>query len=65
VRKLFNDEQRTKLGGSGGPFGGVHGKVLPRAFQYWKNINAKMGERIEKKMRERSASNPPEEIRKR
>jgi catalase len=62
VRDVFNDEQRAKLIGqvSGSLLGGVHGEVLERAFQYWKNIDADVGRRIEKKVRTGSAPKPAE-----
>lgn len=40
--------------------GGVHGEVLERAFQYWKNIDADVGTRIEAKVRAGSAPKPAE-----
>ena len=62
VRNVFNDEQRTKLVDqvAGSLLGGVHGEVLERAFQYWKNIDADVGERIEAKVRAGSAPKPAE-----
>ncbi len=60
VRDVFNDEQRAKLVDqvSGSLLGGVHGEVLERAFQYWKNIDADVGEQIEQKVRKGSTSEP-------
>ena len=62
VRNVFNDEQRTKLVDqvSGSLLGGVHGEVLERALQYWKNIDADVGRRIEAKVRAGSAPKPAE-----
>src|SRR5690606_38447053 len=62
VRNVFNDEQRTKLVDqvSGSLLGGVRGDVLERAFQYWKNIDASIGRRIEQKVRAGSAPKPAE-----
>ena len=62
VHNVFNDEQRTKLVDqvSGSLLGGVHGEVLERALQYWKNIDADVGRRIEAKVRAGSAPKPAE-----
>jgi catalase len=62
VRDVFNDKQRTKLVDqvSGSLLGGVRGEVLERAFQYWKNIDAGIGQRIEKKVRAGGAPKPAE-----
>jgi catalase len=62
VRNAFNDEQRAKLVDqvAGSLLGGVRGVMLERAFPYWKNVDANVGERIEAKVREGSASKPAE-----
>jgi catalase len=62
VREVFDDEQRAKLVEqvAGSLLGGVRGEVLERAFQYWKNIDADVGQRIETKVRAGSASKPAE-----
>ena len=62
VRIVFNDEQRTKLVDqvAGSLLGGVHGVVLERAFEYWKNIDTSVGERIEVKVRAGTAPKPAE-----
>jgi catalase len=62
VRDVFNDEQRTKLVDqvSGSLLGGVRGEVLERALQYWKNIDAEVGRRVEAKVRAGSAPKPAE-----
>src|SRR3546814_153079 len=62
VRDVFNDDQRAKLVDqvAGSLLGGVRGEVLGRAFQYWRNIDADIGDRIEKKVRAGSASKPAE-----
>ncbi len=54
VREVFDDAQReqfvqTVVGGH--LKGGVHGEVLERAFQYWKNVDAEIGGRIEQAYR--------------
>jgi catalase len=62
LRDVFNDDQRTKLVDqvSGSLLDGVHGEVLERAFQYWKNIDADVGRRIEAKVRGGGAPKPAE-----
>ena len=62
VREVFNDEQRVKLVDqvAGSLLGGVREPVLSRAFQYWKNIDAEVGARIEEKVRKGSAGKPAE-----
>src|SRR5690606_1961900 len=62
VREVFNDEQRAKLVDqvAGSLLGGVRSPVLERAFDYWKNIDADVGRRIEEKVRAGSASKPAE-----
>jgi len=52
VREVFDDAQRTALVETvSGALGGVRGEVLARAFQYWKNIDADIGARIEAAVR--------------
>jgi catalase len=62
VREVFNDEQRAKLVDqvAGSLLGGVRSPVLERAFQYWKNIDADVGRRIEGCVRAGSAPKPAE-----
>ncbi|NLC35125.1 MAG: catalase [Alcaligenaceae bacterium] len=59
VREVFNDAQRDSLVETvaGALLGGVRSPVLERAFEYWKNIDADVGRRIEEKVR---AGNAPE-----
>jgi catalase len=38
----------------------VRSPVLERAFEYWKNIDAGIGRRIERKVKEASATEPAE-----
>ena len=49
VREVLDDEARERLVGNvaGHLSQGVSDKVLARAFEYWKNIDAELGERIE------------------
>ncbi len=49
VREVWNDEQREEFvqNVAGHLLGGVHGDVLQRAFEYWKNVDAECGARIE------------------
>jgi catalase len=60
VREVMNDAQRQRLVDqvAGALLGGVHGEVLKRAFQYWKNIDADIGKRIEQKVRAGAAPEP-------
>jgi len=59
---VFDDEQRAKLVDqvAGSLLGGVREPVLGRALAYWKNIDADVGARIERKLREGSAGKPAE-----
>jgi catalase len=45
---------------AGSLLGGVREPVLSRALQYWKNIDAEVGARIEKKVRKGGAPEPAE-----
>jgi catalase len=53
VREVFDDAGRDRLVSNvtGHLLGGVSEPVLERAFQYWKNIDRSIGERIEKGVR--------------
>jgi catalase len=53
VREVFDDAGRDRLVSNvvGHLLGGVSEPVLERAFQYWKNIDRGIGERIEKGVR--------------
>ncbi|MFH5822709.1 catalase [Georgenia sp. AZ-5] len=50
VREVFDDAQRERLVQTvaGHLAGGVKEPVLSRAFQYWKNVDQNIGERIER-----------------
>jgi catalase len=54
VREVWNDEQREAFVKTvaGHLLGGVEGDVIERAFQYWKNVDAECGKRIEELVRE-------------
>jgi catalase len=54
VREVFDDAQRDRLVAqvSGSLLGGVRSPVLERALEYWKNIDAEVGKRIEEQVRE-------------
>jgi catalase len=56
VRDVWNDEQREQFVQTvaGHLLGGVRGEVLERAFEYWKNVDAETGKRIEERVRTRS-----------
>lgn len=53
VRDVFNDDQRTQLVETvaGALLAGVRSPVLERAFDYWKSVDADVGQRIEDKVR--------------
>jgi catalase len=53
VREVYDDAARDRLVSNvvGHLLGGVSEPVLQRAFQYWKNVDATIGERIEKGVR--------------
>jgi catalase len=53
VREVYDDAARDRLVSNvvGHLLGGVTEPVLQRAFQYWKNVDATIGERIEKGVR--------------
>ena len=61
-KDVFDDGQRTKLVEqvAGSLHGGVRSPVLERAFEYWKNIDANIGRRIEEKVRAGGAPKPAE-----
>lgn len=61
VREVWDDRQREDFVGTvaGHLLGGVTGDVLERAFDYWKNVDADTGKRIEEAVRtEQGAPNP-------
>jgi catalase len=62
VRNVFDDAQRERLVDqvAGSLLGGVRSPVLERAFEYWKNVDADVGRRIEDKVRSGSAPRPAE-----
>ena len=53
VREVWNDEQREQFVQTvaGHLLGGVKSPVLERAFEYWKNVDADTGKRIEELVR--------------
>jgi catalase len=63
VREVFNDAQRQALVDqvAGSLLGGVRSPVLERAFDYWKNIDADVGRRIEEKVRSGAVATKPAE----
>jgi catalase len=62
VRDVMDNAQRDRLVAqvSGSLLGGVKGEVLQRALDYWKKIDAKVGQRIEEKVKAKSAPQPAE-----
>ena len=57
VREVFGDAERDALVDTvaGALLGGVRSPVLERAFEYWKCVDAGVGQRIEDKVRKGSA----------
>ncbi|MGH3671149.1 MAG: catalase [Pseudonocardiaceae bacterium] len=53
VREVLSDEQRGRLVGNivGHLLGGVSEPVLQRAFEYWRNVDKDLGDRIEQGVR--------------
>jgi catalase len=49
VREVLEDDARDRLVSNiaGHLCQGVSDKVLARAFQYWKNVDQELGERVE------------------
>jgi catalase len=62
VRKVWNSAQRDQFVDqvAGSLLGGVREPVLSRAFEYWKNLDAETGRRIEAKVRAGAAPRPAE-----
>ena len=60
VREVFTDAERDALVEqvAGSLLGGVRSPVLERAFEYWKNIDADVGRRIEEHVRRGGAEEP-------
>ena len=53
VREVFNDEERDRLVDNivGHLLDGVSEPVLERAFEYWRNVDRDLGDRVEKGVR--------------
>jgi catalase len=53
VREVFDDAARDRFVGNvaGHLLGGVSEPILERAFEYWKNVDAEIGKRIEEAVR--------------
>ncbi|WP_140909833.1 catalase [Cognatiluteimonas lumbrici] len=60
VRRVFTDAEREALVEqvAGSLLGGVRSPVLERAFEYWKNIDPDVGQRIEERVRRGGAEEP-------
>jgi catalase len=58
VREVFDDDARDRFVGNvaGHILGGVKHETLPRVFEYWKNVDAEIGKRIEEAVRTGLAS---------
>ena len=54
VRQVMDDDARDRLVSNivGHLLNGVTEPVLERAFQYWKNVDQTLGERVEKGVRD-------------
>ena len=53
MRRVFDDEQRERFVDTvSGALMSVQEPVLSNAFQYWKNVDAETGAKIEAKVRE-------------
>lgn len=69
LREIMDDDQRDRFVETvaGHLLGGVEGEVLQRAFQYWKNVDAEVGQRIQEAVEsEQGGANPggmPDEAR--
>jgi catalase len=57
VREVLDDPARDRLvsNAAGHLLDGVTEAVLIRAFQYWKNVDLSLGERIEEAVRDRQS----------
>jgi catalase len=53
VRDVMNDDERERLADNvvGHLLNGVTEPVLARAFEYWRNVDKDLGDRIEKGVR--------------
>jgi catalase len=62
VREVFNDAQRKELVDTVAHalLGGVRSPVLERALDYWRSIDADVGQRIQERIRARGPSKPTE-----
>ncbi|CAG7634117.1 catalase [Rhodococcus opacus] len=62
VRQVWDNAQRTAAVDqiAGSLLDGVHGEVLDRALQYWKDIDADLGARVEHAVRKGVAAQPAE-----
>ena len=49
VREVFDDDMRERFvqNVAGHILGGVKDEILPRVFEYWKNVDSEIGKRIE------------------
>ncbi len=61
VREVLDDDARARLIGniSGHLLNGVTEPVLLRAFQYWSNVDAELGKRVEEAVRSQQAGEAP------
>jgi catalase len=61
VREVLDDPARDRLVSNTAAhlLNGVTEPVLVRAFQYWRNVDPSLGERIETAVRDRKVLTPP------
>jgi catalase len=61
VREVLDDAARTRLVGniSGHLLNGVTEPVLLRAFQYWSNVDADLGKKVEEAVRSQQGADAP------
>ncbi|HEV7203846.1 MAG TPA: catalase [Jatrophihabitans sp.] len=61
VREVLDDAARERLVGNitGHVLNGVKEDLLPRVFEYWTNIDAELGKRVEESVRSQQADSAP------
>ena len=54
VREVFDDAARERFVGNvaGHILGGVSDRILPKVIEYWTNVDAEIGKRIEEAVNE-------------
>ncbi|MGB7238889.1 MAG: catalase-related domain-containing protein, partial [Rhodococcus sp. (in: high G+C Gram-positive bacteria)] len=61
VREVMDDAQRERLAGNiiGHALNGVTEEVLVRVFEYWKNVDADLGKKVEEGVRAGQSGSAP------